>query len=196
MPSEAEFSKLVTEAKSGEASALEQLMLMYRSAVTTETRKFAGSLKSDVSVQDLEQETWIRVWTRLPGFAGSHDNDACQRMFLAWLKTTTRRVALSIVEAGAARKRGGDRQPATLIQPIPDNGKSPSSLIRADEVRVLMANAIKEIGSTEAAEIIRLHYLEEVPVVEIAERMGLSVDQVRYRISSALKSLERRMGDD
>ena len=195
MPPEEDFSVLVNRAQSGDEAALERLMSMHHATVSAETTKFAGSLKSEVSVQDLEQETWIRVWSRLPTFVGADDNEVCQRTFISWLKTTTRRVALSIVEAGSAQKRGGDKQPATLDYPIDDDAKSPSSIFRADEQKTLLAQAVEEIESGEAAEVVRLHYFDGLPIAEVAERTGLTTDQVRYRLNVALKTLRREMDD-
>jgi RNA polymerase sigma factor (sigma-70 family) len=170
-------------------------MLRYRSAVANETRKFVGSLNSDLSAGDIEQETWIRVWTRLPGFSGSDDDEACQRMFASWLKTTTHRVGLSIIEASRAKKRGGGVQPMSLEDPIRDSAKSPSSIVRADEERTQLFDAIRAIDSDETAEIVQLHYFEGLPIAQVATRTGLNTNQVRYRLGQALKSLGRQLGD-
>lgn len=196
MSSKAEFCRLVLDAQGGDRPAIERLMLMYRSTVSSETNKFVGSLKSDVSVQDLEQETWIRVWSRLPGFTGAEDEDTCKKMFASWLKTTTRRVALGIIEAGQAQKRGGETQALTLEEPVRDTNKSPSSVARSDERRTQLLDALKEIDGEDAADLVRLHYLEGLPVAEVAERMGLTENQVRYRIKLALKSLGQRLDHD
>lgn len=195
MSSEINFCKLLADAQAGDQSSIERLMLLYRSTVSSETRKFVGSLKSDVSVSDIEQETWIRVWTRLPGFSGSDEDEACQRMFVAWLKVTTHRVGLSIIEAGQAKKRGGDRQPMSLEQPLRDSTKSPSSIVRGREEQNQLSAAIGAIDSPEMAEIVQLHYFEGLSIVQIAERTGLTVHQVRYRISQALKDLGHQLDD-
>lgn len=164
-------------------------MLLYRSTVVSETRKFADSLKTDVSVQDIEQETWIRVWTRLPAFKGSDDDESCRKMFASWLRITTHRVALSILESGQAQKRGGKNEPAPLEHPVRDDAGSPSSIMRSDEAREKLTDAIDQIDDEELTQIIRLHYFEGLPISKIATQMGLTGDQVRYRVNLALKTL-------
>lgn len=189
------FPTLILLAKSGDASAIERLMLLYRPTVSSETRSFQDSLKSEISVQDLEQEVWVRVWTRLPGFVGSTDEESCRLMFASWLRLTTRRVAMSIIDKGRAKKRGGSIQPDRLDHPVAASDRSPSSIVRADESKEALLDALAALEDEEVREILHLHFFAGLSMQEIADKLGLTRDQVRYRIQLALERLGRRLDD-
>lgn len=194
MSLETSFPKLLAQAKAGNTSALERVMFLYKPTVCNEIRSFQNSLSSDISSQDLEQEVWVRVWTRLPGFMGSPNEEACRLMFAAWLRLTTRRVGLSIIEKSRAQKRGGDDHPDPLDHPVAGAGESPSSIVRADESKEALHQAISLLDD-QAAEIVRLHFFADLSMQMVAEKMGLTRDQVRYRIQLALETLGRRLED-
>ncbi len=195
MSAETSFPALILQAKSGDSSALERLMLLYRPTVSSETRSFQDSLKAEVSVQDLEQEVWVRVWTRLPSFVGSPDEETCGLMFASWLRLTTRRVALSIIERSRAKKRGGSVQPDRLDYPVEALDRSPSSIVRADESKEQLRCAIDALEDDVTRVIVHLHFFEGLSMQEIASKMDLTRDQIRYRIQVALETLGRRLED-
>ncbi len=184
------FPKLVELARTGDAGAITALMSMYRPIVVAETHRFIDALTGDVSIQDLEQEVWIKVWRHLPKFRGSDEEAASEMMFTSWIRTTTRHVALSVIQKRQALKRGGETHTRSVDQDrLPGDDETPSSIVRVAESKERVNEAMGRLDDPQTAEIVRMRFFEEFSVAEISGRTGLSTDQVRYRLNTALRIL-------
>ena len=153
------------------------------------------SLSPHLSGQDISQETWTRIWSRLPTFNGSPDDRVCRAMFTNWIKTTTRRVALSLIDEANAQKRGGGK----IAEPISNglaatNGHTPSSIAQSVEAKQKLTQLICELEDLEAVKILRLRFFDAMTIDEIASETKMTRDQVRYKIKTAVAGLKQGFG--
>ncbi len=80
----------------------------------------------------------------------------------------------------------------TLADCVPGNGNSPSSLIGRSEQ---IARMLAELGRLRAyyREIITLAFFDQLPLAEIAERLGMSRSRASMTLLRAVKALRRSL---
>jgi RNA polymerase sigma-70 factor (ECF subfamily) len=132
---------------------------------------------------DLLAETFELAIRGGPGFRGASESELS-----GWLWSIARNVLIEserrhISEARRARRLG--RTPITL---------SDREIERIEELAGLaslgsaIAQSLSELPS-EQSEAVRLRVLDEVPYAEIAERMSITPDTARARVSRGLRTL-------
>jgi len=122
-------------------------------------------------VEDVLQETFLAVWRgarayRPAGAAGGWLWGIARRQAALWL-----------------RRRG----PAELPLAAPPDGKHPADPAEAALARAELADAVSALGPEggPARETWRLMYVEDRPVAEVAELMGVSAGTVKSRAHRA-----------
>jgi RNA polymerase sigma-70 factor, ECF subfamily len=123
-------------------------------------------------VEDVLQETFLAVWRGAGGYRPTGSASG-------WIWGNARRQA-----ALWLRRRG----PAELSLPVlAANGQDPEDPAEAALHRAELADAVRALGSPGGAqrEIWRLMYVEDRPVTEVAELMGVPEGTVKSRAHRA-----------
>jgi RNA polymerase sigma-70 factor (ECF subfamily) len=170
---------LVEQARAGDQRAFE--MLVDRG--TPRALRLAMSiLGSEADARDVVQDAFIRAWRELPRL---RDLDR----FDAWLARIVingcrdrwrshRRVALREIRAG---ELDPDREPSATV-PIGDHVAS------ADMIRRAFARL-----DVDQRTLLVLHYVEELPVTDIAASLGVPVGTAKWRLHRARGALGRAL---
>jgi RNA polymerase sigma-70 factor, ECF subfamily len=165
--------ELIAAVADGDDTALRELFSRHTPWLATRLR--AALPASDV--EDVLQETFLAVWR---GAGSYHPMGAAG----GWLWSIARRQAAQLL-----RRRG----PATLLLPAagaaggrPAADPAEAALSRAD-----LEDAIAALGPPGGPEreVWRLMYVEDRPVAEVAELMGVPVGTVKSRAHRARRLL-------
>lgn len=182
------FISLIDAAKKGESSAINQLVLQFSDEMNRNVSNAPSMLNSELSVRDICQMSWIRALRYLPNFNGSPENDICIAKFRTWLKTTTHNVLYNEINRINAAKRGRSKQDRrSEPKHLCSEGRTPSSIVAEGEFISKIREYMDTLENPVQKECLKLRFYECLKVNEIAERLDLKVDQVRYQISKAIK---------
>ncbi len=160
---------LVLCAQDGQSIALEALVDRWQARLLRHARRLLGD---DAPARDAVQESWISMVKGLRRL----DDPA---RFRAWaFRIVTRRCA--DVQRGEARRRQIERQAERPKQPAP-----------APELDELQ-RALARMAPARRA-LLSLHYLEQMPLREIAEVLELPEGTVKSRLFHARKELKEQL---
>lgn len=194
-------SELLGRAVAGDLAAAECLLVRHLDLLTYHLEpKIPATLRSQMSVDDLLQETFIQVFRDIGRFAPTTDT-----AFVAWLKVLAENRLRDAIKAAGRRKRGGgwsavggatkgaQESYVALVDLLSSDGRSPSqSAGRRDAARHLRI-AIAGLPE-EYREVVRLRHLEGVDVEEIARRLGRTPGAVRGLLDRAKVRLRDALG--
>jgi RNA polymerase sigma-70 factor, ECF subfamily len=159
-----------------EQEAFERLVPAYRRRVFG----LAYSILRDrAAAEDLAQEVFVKLWQALPRYDG-------RAQLSTWIYAITRNAAISALRARRRSVSLSDRsvlEEAEGIAAAPAGGPDEAALRRG-------------IGDLPAAQrqAITLYYLDERPVAEVAEMMGLPVNTVKTHLHRARAKLASALG--
>jgi RNA polymerase sigma-70 factor, ECF subfamily len=189
---------LMDKARAGDLSARGRLLELYRNYLRLVARSLIRApLTLQLDASDLVQETFLKAHRDFAQFAGS-----AERELVAWLRQILVRTLAN--QAKHHRTRGRDqrrqesldvlldRSSLAIQQQLADSIASPSSHAVQREQSVLLADALARLPA-DYREVFILRNLEQVPVDEIATRMGRSPNAVRKLWGRAMVALKQAM---
>lgn len=170
---------LVRDALAGDPGARERLAtaLVQVLRILSVLNARAGGRLPATDVEDLAQDTLVRVWQKLATFQG-------QTTLAAWLyrfcylehqnriRTRSRALRMDAADVAALAR-------ARMEDPT-------------DERVEWLERLVEELGPPDA-EILRLKHFEELSFTAIAERLGLPPSTVKTRYYRGLAQIERRL---
>jgi RNA polymerase sigma factor (sigma-70 family) len=149
-------------------------------------RLAAALLRGEADGQDVVQDTWETMLRRPPPHAGS---------FGGWLARVVGNRARNQARESARRRRREAAVAATQDSDAPSAEQIANVLEAQRTVGSLMASL-----DPARRQVIYLRFYEDLPLIEIARRLGQPAGTVRWRLKSALDELraqldERHAGD-
>jgi len=144
-------------------------------------------LGNEADARDATQETFLRAWRDLGGL---RDADRFDQWFGRILVNTCR---------SAVRGRGRRWVREVAVTSLPDGGAGfdlraePSGLRSWDDDMV--SRALDRVSVAERT-ILVLHYYDELPLAEIAGRLGIPAKTVKSRLFTARRALERAVAEE
>ncbi len=189
------FTDQLASAQDGDRQSLEAIIADFGWVVDAECYKFVSNFRSDVSVSDLKQEVWMKIWGHIEQFQYS-DPQYAKGQFVAWLRTVAKRVVLSLDRKARNQTRLPRHGLASLDgashdMPTRDYTASPSSVVAGIEEANRLRMAVQSLSSEEMKSVIRYCFFDGLSLKQVADRLDLTYDQVRYRFHTALQELER-----
>jgi RNA polymerase sigma-70 factor, ECF subfamily len=136
--------------------------------------------ESRAEAEEAVQEAFVRALGLVGRRAALADPEA-------WLY----RVAVNLVRSRWRRARNGRRLAARLAPEVDDAG---SAHARTDSRLVLLA-ALRKLPF-EQREALALHYLADLPVSEVARRVGVPLGTVKARLSRGRDALAGLLADE
>jgi RNA polymerase sigma-70 factor (ECF subfamily) len=138
--------------------------------------RYAYGLTTDAAqAQDLVQEAYARAWQRWRRLRSYDDPEA-------WLRLVVTRLATD------AWRRARIRWAVAAAQPPPEPAPPP------DENVLLLVNALRTLPPTQRRAI-TMHYLLDLPVLQIATETGVSTGTVKSWLSRGRAALAHVLGD-
>lgn len=137
----------------------------------------AALLTTEAEASDLVQETFLIAARRRATFDGTSAP-------YTWLYGILR----NLVRDG--RKKTARRARLTLVERRP--ARDPERLLAAERDRARVRDAVRGLPDAHR-EVVALYYLEELPLAEVADRLGLPAGTVKSRLFKARASLRRAL---
>lgn len=176
-PERAALVLCVARAQSGDRAALDRLLRDHQHPLYRHVRTITGD--ADVAF-DVMQSVLLIIARRLGGLRDP-------RWFRAWAYRIATRESVR-----AARRRTRDLSlfdaPAAIDEAAAEAGFADPLLVRACADRLAALPPAAEI-------VLRLHYLEEMTLVEVAEALEIPVGTVKSRLAYGLARLREQLGD-
>lgn len=133
---------------------------------------------SDSDAPDLLQETFLRVWRRLPTVRVL--TPARQR---AWIFTVARNLTIDTYRSRGTHEAAISRLPTTV-----PNSEGPEEVALASERVAVLDEAIRQLPEPLRV-VVAMHAMSELNSAEIGAALDIPPGTVRYRLSLARKRL-------
>jgi RNA polymerase sigma-70 factor (ECF subfamily) len=131
------------------------------------------------AAEDLVQETFLRVWTRIQAF------DAQKGSIGPWLLAVARNRAIDYLRSAGGRERNSVEFEETGHPSFFTDMEQ--GILASDRARRVKA-AVEKLSATQR-QVIELAYFEGLTQTEMAERMGQPLGTVKTWVRTALKNL-------
>lgn len=186
------FAELIEAAKTGEQTAIDQIVTQFSDEMNSHVRRFQAVRNGELSERDLCQMTWIRVLRYLPDFEGDGNAEVCMVKFKSWLSVTANHVLINELRRINTAKRGRSKQAAggeteMFRSPV----RTASSIVVANEQIEKIRRKLEALKDPVQIDVLRLRFYEGKKIAEIAKQLGLTQDQVRYAISKTIKRFRK-----
>jgi RNA polymerase sigma factor (sigma-70 family) len=137
----------------------------------------------DEEIVDCIQEVWRELLVRLPTF----QLDGCRGQFDTWLYHIVRGKAADLHRS---HKRRFFQVNSEALQTVADNRPSPDRGLEQEEMATVAWDELRRRLSECNFQVLKMRLVERRPVAEVAEKLGLSNEQVWYRYHRARRELE------
>jgi RNA polymerase sigma factor (sigma-70 family) len=166
--------ELVQSSLTGDTYAFEQIVTRYQSLICAITYNGTGEFSSS---RDLAQETFLQAWKNL-----NQLRDAAK------LKSWLCGIASNLLKNHYRQLRTEALRPAEDFSSSQESDTPLDSVIRQEE-ETIVTNALQELPE-HYRETLLLYYWEQNSLAEVAEKLELSQDAVRQRLSRGRQLLK------
>ena len=172
---------LVAESMTGNRDAFGRIVARYQALIASLAYSGTGNLSQS---EDLAQETFIVAWKQLAGLREPHK-------LRSWLCGIARNLICD-----AIRKQG--REPSHAAAPLeaveesPAPGPQPADLTMSNEEAAILWRSLERIPETYREPLI-LFYREHQSIEAVAEKLELTQDNVKQRLSRGRKMLHQQV---
>jgi RNA polymerase sigma-70 factor (ECF subfamily) len=170
-------------AQRGEDAAFTRLVQIYERPVFALLGRMLGPGGRRDRVEDLAQETFLRVFRALPGF-----RPAGPARLSTWILTIATRLALD--ELRRLRPARSLEDAAAVV--APDDAAAPAERAR---MRAALARAVAGLSDEQRA-VFLLREVHELEYQEIAEALEVDLGTVKSRLSRARAALRAALSEE
>ena len=168
---------LVVAAMLGDLSAFDELCARYRAAVV----RVAQAVVGRTDAEDVAQDALLLAFKALPTLEAP-------TKFAAWLAAITRHRALRFTRQERAHQRGRVELDEALLGQLAALSKP--LVEQADKAD--LRQALERVPADYAL-VLRLHYLDEMPLRRIAAFVGVPLSTVKWRVHHGKKLLREQL---
>lgn len=181
---------LVERVKLGDMRAFEMLVVKYQRRIE---RLISRMVRDSDLVQDIAQETFIRVYRALPQFRGDS-------AFYTWLYriavNTAKKMLMDMkrdpLVLESSLHSGEDGEETSRAESELSDGETPEAVLASKEIAAAV-NAAVEALSEDLRQAITLREIEGLSYEEIADLMNCPIGTVRSRIFRAREAIAVRL---
>lgn len=188
----APFSELATIARAaaGDTAAFRALVVAYETRIVAYLMHMLGDIES---AHDIAQETFLAVYQQLPRWhppdrpsqsvSGADDQSIMHHPLSPWLYRIATNRALSLLRVRSRRIH-------IPYDPLLHDSTAPGTPVLEERIaaRELLQQALARLSAEDAACVV-LHYVEGERYGAIAERLDMTSEAVRKRVSRGLAVL-------
>lgn len=186
--SSAEDAVLVQDAKKGDTSAFEELVVRHRDKIYA--RAFS-MMRNEEEALDLSQEAWVKGWQRLVQFQG-------ESSFTTWMTRIVINLCLDQLRKQKRHRAESieelDEESGGVERQMPVVTINPTERLERGELRQRIDRAMNQL-SHEHRTVLVLHEFEEMEYKKIAEVMECSIGTVMSRLFYARRKLAAMLAD-
>jgi RNA polymerase sigma factor (sigma-70 family) len=201
------FGSLLQSARKGNQQAWREVVGIVQPYLVRRATRLLGPESQANSFNDLLQDTWGRGFLKINSFKGGADDEETRKKFCIWMGRILERTHSNRLRRGGTRKRKPlrplqrletDRAGNSTIKPGKNQPTAPdtsvSKRLKHEDRQRLVREALDTLEPTTRA-IVECHLLIDKPMSfrEIAEKFGLTIDQVRSRFHASLSRLGPRL---
>jgi RNA polymerase sigma-70 factor (ECF subfamily) len=129
---------------------------------------------------EMAQDAFVRVYERL----GAYDS---RRRFFTWLYT----LALNLARDHARRLKRAPQCRQGLDTTLADKERDPLASLEAARLLDVLRGLPPKY-----AEALALRYIEDMPLDEVAETLGLSISGAKMRVHRGLRMMREHFGEE
>jgi RNA polymerase sigma factor (sigma-70 family) len=194
---------LVQGSKAGDDRAWRQLHDLVDGYLHGQAQRLIGPAWPFQSIHDLIQETWQRAFQGLQTFRGGEDDEQTSATLRAWLSKIMRRTYLDMIRrqgpnppvpvsaCAPSGVNGSHGVMAAAEPPAPD--PTPSHGVRFEEQQTQIERALEQLADPVDRRVVDLVFYQDRSLRQAAGELGLTYDQVRYRLDKVLARLGDRL---
>lgn len=190
-PAEFEEEELVQKALGGDSAALDQLLLRYYDrALNYITHRMTAAQARHFEAQDILQAAYMKAYRSIDSFKPQHRNS-----FFAWIKKIAdcqlydeSRKMTRRASAGVTGQKTGDSSYFDMISAIPGDDPTATLQFRKRELQGAFQLAMAKLPEN-YQQAIRLRFLLEMSMSEVAEQLDMTEDALRGVLHRARKKL-------
>lgn len=171
---------LCRRAKKADKNAACELLKIYYPDIYSYLRRLCGS-KQDA--EDLTQQTFLKVWSSLDGFAG-------RSKFSTWLYRIAHNTFLDWLRKNAA---GTQSLPDQWWQECIDKNHGPFVNLAERQLAQRLYQAVDRLDE-DKKHVVHLHYYQGLSLRETAKVLNIATSTVKYRLREVFKILKAKIG--
>ncbi len=170
---------LCRRAKKADKNAACELLKIYYAEVYAYLRRLCGS-RDDA--EDLTQQTFLKAWSSLDGFAG-------RSKFSTWLY----RIAHNTYIDWQRRNTGSTQScPDQWWQECIDQNPGPFANLAERQLAQRLYEAVGRLDE-DKKQVVHLHYYQGLSIRETAKVLDIATSTVKYRLREVFKALRAKL---
>ena len=173
------IKSLCKGAGSADKNAACELLEIYYADIYSYLRRLCGSA---ADAEDLTQQTFLKVWSSLDGFAG-------RSKFSTWLYKIAHNTYIDSRRENTGSNR--DRSDQWWAECI-DKNPSPLANVAEHQLALLLYEAVDRLDE-DKRHVVHLHYYQGLSIRETSKVLGIASSTVKYRLREVLRILKTKI---
>ncbi len=172
---------LCRRAKKADKNAACELLKIYYAEIYSYLRRLCGSRHD---AEDLTQQTFLKAWSSLDGFAG-------RSKFSTWLYRIAHNTYIDL-----QRRNTGNTQscPDQWWQGCIDQNPGPFANLAERQLARRLYQAVDQLDE-DKKHVVHLHYYQGLSLRETAKVLDIATSTVKYRLREVFKALRAKLGN-
>jgi len=174
-----QIKSLCRRVKKADKNAASELLKIYYADIYSYLRRLCGS-KQDA--EDLTQQTFLKVWSSLDGFAG-------RSKFSTWLHSIAHNTYLDWLRKNTIRTGADTDQ---WWRECIDQNPDPFANLAERQLAQHLYEAMGQLEE-DKKHVVHLHYYQGLSIRETAKVLNIATSTVKYRLREVMKILKDKL---
>ncbi len=178
-PLDNQIKSLCRRVKKADKNAASELLKIYYADIYSYLRRLCGSRHD---AEDLTQQTFLKVWSSLDGFAG-------RSKFSTWLYRIAHNTYIDWRRKNTANVQSNtDRWWQECI----DKNSGPFVDVAESQLAQQLYEAVDQLDE-DKKHVVHLHYYQGLSIRETAKVLNIATSTVKYRLREVMKILKDKL---
>jgi RNA polymerase sigma-70 factor (ECF subfamily) len=178
-PLDNQIKSLCRRVKKADKNAASELLKIYYADIYSYLRRLCGS-KQDA--EDLTQQTFLKVWSSLNGFAG-------RSKFSTWLYRIAYNTYIDWQRRNVRCTQGRTVQ---WWQECIDTNPGPFANVAERQLAQRLYEAVDQLDENKK-QVVHLHYYQGLSIRETAKVLDIATSTIKYRLREVFKILKTKI---
>lgn len=175
-----QIKSLCRRVKKADKNAASELLKIYYADIYSYLRRLCGSRHD---AEDLTQQTFLKAWSSLDGFAG-------RSKFSTWLYRIAHNTFLDWLRKNNV---GTQSRPDQWWQECIDQNPGPFVNVDERQLALRLYESVDQLDESKK-HVVHLHYYQGLSLRETAKVLNIATSTVKYRLREVLKILKGKLG--